>query len=189
MKTSQFDTSWYVEQEAKIQAAARPKVGEYASPPAATGRHGHIYVIEFSTGVVKVGKTISPQGRLATHSRAARIHGVDILRSWVSVRHPGCGATERQLIWLCRRRGASIEAEYFQGIPFEDVRAVAQLLVEDAVQDQTASVRLAADAVRRAYLDKLIEAADYDLSMTWRDAHDRLDAGEIDGLDGEAVAA
>jgi hypothetical protein len=36
---------------------------------------------------------------------------------------------------------------------------------------------------RRAYLESLVEAADGDLSMTWQDAQDRLNAFDADSLD------
>lgn len=42
---------------------------------------------------------------------------------------------------------------------------------------------------RRAYFNRLEAAADGDLSMTWQAAHDRLDVGEIEGLDEKEISA
>jgi hypothetical protein len=181
--TQSFDTSWFVEQEQKIAEASRPRVEYVRLLGAPTTDYGHIYVIEFSTGVVKVGRTIGPARRLATHARVAQVHGVAVRRSWTSERHHGCRETERKLIDLCRRRGTQIDVEYFQGITFEDVRAIAQLLAEDATASRRLASRIADDKARRAYLDSLIAAADGDLSMTWQDAQDRLNAFDSDAYD------
>lgn len=171
---SSFDTTWYGQQEARIKAASQTRVAEYVSPPAATTDHGYIYVIEFSTGVVKVGRSINPTQRLATHARVARVHGVDIRQSWISERHHGCRETERKLIEFCRRRGTQIDDEHFRNIAFEEVRFVAQLLAEIATNAELLASRVADDAKRRAHLDKLIDAAGGDMDMLWQDAEERL---------------
>ncbi len=181
-----LDTSWFVEQERRIAEAGwrRKRIVPHDSlprVPSAGTDYAHLYLIEFSTGVVKVGRTISPKERLATHTRSARIHGVDVLRSWVSERHHGCVGTERQLIDLCGRLGARVEAEYFRGVPFDKVQMFALLLAGCAASKHALGVRTEEDRKRRAYLDRLTAAASGDLSMTWKEAHERLGEGPIEG--------
>jgi hypothetical protein len=142
MKTSQgFDTTWYVEQEQRIaEATARDAaVGE---------RHdaGHIYVVEFTSGVVKVGKSTAPKARLASHVHHALIHGGGVRRSWASARHHGCTETERELIAYCKKDGvAAFGKEYFTGVSFADVRGFASLLACNAGGALPAHDRLADD--------------------------------------------
>lgn len=45
---------------------------------------GRLYVIEFSSGVVKVGRSSQLETRLALHGRAARRLGVSIVNGWSS---------------------------------------------------------------------------------------------------------
>lgn len=84
---------------------------------------GHVYVLLFSTGVIKVGKAVNPDSRIATHRYHATIHGVEITDGWVSDVHPAHSRTERELIDFCLQRGARIQvgAEYFAGLDFEAV--------------------------------------------------------------------
>lgn len=91
---------------------------------------GFIYVVEFTSGVVKVGKTTHPDSRLATHAKFARIHGGDIRQSWISEQHHGFSKTERILIEFCQQRGVPIFGkEYFGGVSFNHVRDYADLTV------------------------------------------------------------
>jgi hypothetical protein len=149
--TTQFDTTWYVEMEKRIQAAP---LARRVRP----GDAGSVYVIEFTSGMLKVGKSVDPTSRLAVHASRARVHGDDVRRSWVSDEHPGHSESERRLIAFCKANGKQISREYFGDLRFECARTLA--------------TRLATDARRRAYLDELIEAAGGDLSMTWQAAHD-----------------
>lgn len=60
---------------------------------------------------------------------------------------------------------------------FEPVTTTLKELVDYAEQQEELTARFVAHGrKRRAYLQSLIEAADNDLSMLWRDAHDRLAA-------------
>jgi hypothetical protein len=99
--------------EERIQASS----GRRWSP----GDVGCIYVLRFSTDIVKVGKAVNPKSRIAHHGLIARVHGVTITESWASGVHRRHSATERQLIDYCKARGKRIAvgAEYFTGVPFE----------------------------------------------------------------------
>lgn len=130
MKTSQsgdlgvFDMSWFVEQERRIAEASTRRRPFDA---------GHIYVVEFTSGVVKVGKAGSPKSRVASHAHHARVHGGDVRGSWISERHHGVSVTERDLIAYCKKRGVlAFGKEYFRGVDFDDVRGYASLLACNA---------------------------------------------------------
>ena len=93
---------------------------------------GHVYVLQFSTGVVKVGKAVGPATRLSHHTLQAKVHGVSVAESWTSERHSDHSKTERRLIDYCASRGVRIAAgkEYFTGISFEDARDFAASLID-----------------------------------------------------------
>jgi hypothetical protein len=127
MKTTPFDTSWYVKQERKI-AEADIRAAIVRRRVQAITDDGHVYVVEFTSGVVKVGKSTRPTDRLASHAKYAQIHGGDIRQSWISERHHGCSDTERKLIDLCKMRGEVVFGkEYFRGISFRAARDFADL--------------------------------------------------------------
>ncbi len=64
---------------------------------------------------------------------------------------------------------------------FEPVVTTLKELAAYAEQMRELTDRFAErDRKRREYLDRLIEAADGDLSMTWQDAHNRLDPDDAD---------
>lgn len=73
---------------------------------------------------------------------------------------------------------------------FEPVVTTLKELVEYADQQEELTARFVEHGrKRRGYLNDLIDAAGGDLSVTWREAHDRLGVGEIEGLDGQEIAA
>jgi len=88
-------------------------------PPAVEGQ-GHLYVLQFSTGWIKVGQTNSPRRRLAEHRRDAEVYGVNITRIWVSRPHRGFLRTEAALIEAClAAKGRRMKREYFTDIAFD----------------------------------------------------------------------
>lgn len=94
---------------------------------------GHVYVIEFESGVVKVGRAVCPDSRLASHAGYAQVHGGGIRRTWISDRHEKHTETEAGLIALCKARGTTaFGREYFTGIAFETARDYATLLCEQS---------------------------------------------------------
>jgi hypothetical protein len=63
-----------------------------------------VYVIQFSSGVVKVGYTRNPAQRLKQHADAAKRHGGGIAKYWVSQPHAQANENERCLIGPGLRR-------------------------------------------------------------------------------------
>lgn len=95
---------------------------------------GHVYVVQFGSGVVKVGKTTHPVHRLASHAKYAGIHNGSVRTSWTSERHHGCSETERQLIAFCKKRGIRVFGkEYFRSVDFDVVRDLADVLVRRGI--------------------------------------------------------
>lgn len=164
MSRRQFDCSWYTEQESAIERAD-VEAAIARRRRAAVVDDGHVYVVQFGSGVIKVGKSTSPAGRLLTYAKNARVHGNTIAQAWVSDRHTQCSGTERKLIDLGAQLGTRLSREYFTGLDFEAVREYAQ--------------RIVLDRRRREYLERLAGAVGGDMSATWECAQTALDA--VDG--------
>lgn len=155
MRTTQctrpaFDTTWYfpatrMAREAELRVETERLLSMVDL--------GHVYVVEFVSGVVKVGKSVDPAGRIATHALLARAHGGGVRASWVSRAHYCCGRTERELIEFCSRAGRPAAGREYFHIPFGDACQRASLLAANRV-------------------------APCDLDDPWADAQRRLDAEE-----------
>lgn len=145
-----LDTTWYVPETAIARSAElrgdTARIMRELSP-------GHLYVVEFSSGVVKVGRTTKPEARLASHSLFAQVHGGDIAQYWVSSLHYRTADSERELIDFCLRFGRPVVGrEYFRA-PYAEVRARASLIAANrfslldmlghiqALQDDSTAVR------------------------------------------------
>lgn len=131
------------------------------SRPAVPDVEGHVYVIEFSSGLVKVGMTASPKERMRQHESLARIHDVAIGQHWVSEPHAGARANEKRLIDFCRTSpGATNVGEFFKGVEFLRVRDFAESLsYERATQEEERRAdRFSPAATRARQLDQF-EAA------------------------------
>lgn len=112
---------------------------------------GHIYVIEFTSGIVKVGKAKDPKARIAAHTRIAEVHGGGVRSSWVSRRLVSYSAAERDLIDLCSRRGQPVGGREYFRIDARDARTYASIIdhtrwpsVEDLPADMLAMLEDAA---------------------------------------------
>ncbi len=86
---------------------------------------GFIYVIQFSTGAIKVGQTVEPRTRLNKHRRDAEVYGVVIVDYWVSPQHANYLSSETLLIKHCREVATPVKKEYFIGLAFADAVAIA----------------------------------------------------------------
>lgn len=107
----------------------------------------YVYVVRFTSDVVKVGWTANPVKRMPLHDRAAQTHGGKVEEAWFSAPHAGARANEKLLIKHCSTRATSTAgAEYFTGVSFGDVVAFARSLRFDPI---TESERQRADEERR----------------------------------------
>jgi predicted GIY-YIG superfamily endonuclease len=131
----------------------------------------YVYVIEFTSGTVKVGQTRDARRRIGEHSKAAQAHGHTAARTWVSVPHTGYSANESALIAFCEERwttavgreafeAADFNAvvEYAQGLPYE--RLPEDTLAARVAEREAASARGHASFEHKAAMAKLKELTD-----------------------------
>jgi hypothetical protein len=123
---------------------------------------GYIYVVQFSTGVVKPGKAVDAERRLEHHARLAEFHGAPIVRKWISEYHLGISKTERRLLRFCEETGQQLSGEYFTGPLFDAARDYGQRVVHGALL--------------RTHLDWMVEAAGDDMSRSVADAWAAVEA-------------
>jgi hypothetical protein len=89
--------------------------------------NGHIYIIEFSGNIIKVGFATNPEERLRTHASDGAALGHSIERSWISSRHASADANEQRLIVFCVGRSSRRHrSEYFSGVSFDEVHDFAK---------------------------------------------------------------
>lgn len=120
---------------------------------------GHIYVVEFSTGVVKPGKTIRPETRLIEHRMAAERFGVRIARSWVSPLHKGVSSNEKTLLRWCAEHGGKqrpSKSEYYTGVSYEALLVIAEQLPFAEPIGSAAQRKRVASAMERAFTSRLV---------------------------------
>lgn len=125
---------------------------------------GHIYVISWSTGALKVGRSDRPTQRIEQHRQAARAFGVRLLDTHVVACDDSAHA-ESLLIKWARARATSIERnEWVFGVDFDQACWYASTLkhvkraAQPASPDDISSVVAAAIAERMALM-KLTERA------------------------------
>lgn len=81
---------------------------------------GYVYVIEFSNGIVKVGRSQDIVSRLRAHGSAARNFGIEVTRRWESPCHLGWQQNEDALKRLTSELGGEpLTAEFFSGVDFD----------------------------------------------------------------------
>ncbi|ELP70051.1 hypothetical protein STRTUCAR8_08640 [Streptomyces turgidiscabies Car8] len=84
--------------------------------PIIKGLEGHLYVVEFDSGGVKVGFTSDPEARITTHRRAARNFGRRAVRGALTPPHVEARKNEQMLIAACRKAASVPDlhtGEYF----------------------------------------------------------------------------
>jgi hypothetical protein len=90
---------------------------------------GYLYVLEFSMGVVKVGKTHNPRGRVIAHSRDVARFDATLTRWWLSELHREYHANERTLIDAGARIGRPLgSGEYLADASYDALVALAERL-------------------------------------------------------------
>lgn len=83
---------------------------------------GHVYVIELSNGIIKVGKTANPIERISEHATAAAPYDFKIVRLWLSIAHRNPAEVEKLLVAYGRRsRSRRVREEYFKDLDFAKV--------------------------------------------------------------------
>jgi hypothetical protein len=83
----------------------------------------YLYVIGFTSGLVKVGHTRDVRQRYKTHRSWARARGIEIVDVDYSYRHGTTAPDERRLIRFCTERWYALPgyAEVFVDADFDEV--------------------------------------------------------------------
>lgn len=124
-------------EQAAIRDADRSRRMAFRLPPKPRGE-GYLYVVEFSTGTVKVGMTEDAKRRMSQHAWEAQAFGVHITNYWISPSHKDFRANEARLISHCARTSRRTRKEYFHAIAYIDaVQFAAGLTYRTKNVDQT----------------------------------------------------
>ena len=122
----------------------RPEIREL---PGKAEHGGYVYVLEFTSGLVKPGRTQDPRSRLGDHAKSARLFGAELADWWVSPLHDGWKGNEESLIaFASDLGGVPLTTEYFSGVDFADLLMKARALTFAPVDIDAA---LAAKAAAR----------------------------------------
>lgn len=126
---------------------------------------GHLYVLRFSNGEVKIGRTEHLTSRLRQHRDGARGRGLTVTDQWVSEPHIEFDINEEALKEVALKLGGTpvgTSREYFTGVDWAEMVTVAKRLPRtspEEVQPRTGAERRAGligdreEAVRKAALD------------------------------------
>lgn len=87
---------------------------------------GYIYVCLFSNGLVKVGKSVNPDARIASHRGRVSCLRVTLSEKQVFECKGDMNLTERALINACKSNAEQVSSsEWFSGLDFEYAKNVA----------------------------------------------------------------
>lgn len=90
---------------------------------------GYVYVLAFTNGTVKVGRTQDKGQRMTAHKSAARKFGLTVTDEWVSPLHAEWRANEDALKNIAAGMGGTAHTrEYFSGVDFAAVVTEAKRL-------------------------------------------------------------
>lgn len=94
-------------------------------------REGVLYILEFSSGLIKVGRTAQPKKRVETHLRHIRLYaGASLVRGWLSPFHENFLSTEAALIGRGHALSRSVQGnEFLVGAPFPELVSFARTLL------------------------------------------------------------
>lgn len=97
--------------------------GKPSTPiPGRSDEGDFVYVIQFSSGTIKVGRTQNPSSRLKSHAAVARAHGLTVAAQWVSQPITTARQSERRLIGFCNDRFTPLnDGEFFSGATIDEV--------------------------------------------------------------------
>lgn len=107
-----------------------------------TSRAGaYLYLVEFNSGTIKVGRTRNPASRLKNHATTGRPHGISVSRQWLSQPHRHAEDNERLLLKFCHSRFTSVnEGEFFENADTGEIIAFLEQLPES--HDDASRIRL-----------------------------------------------
>lgn len=94
---------------------------------------GYVYVVSFSNGVVKVGRSGSPRERIASHRHSAQCFGLSLEREWISEKLSMSMAAEQRVIAAAASIGRrTCGSEWFVDIRFSDAVRIAESVCQES---------------------------------------------------------
>lgn len=146
MKGHHSDAEWETKRISALQEALTGiscpigcSCGKHNSPPilplhkGSDGQKGYVYIIEFSTGIIKVGRTTSPRQRIKSQLYVASKLGVEAINIWLSGWHENYKTNEVEL--LSRLGSPSRGEEYFRD-SFSKAVKIAEKFIEGGVHTE-----------------------------------------------------
>lgn len=125
-----------------------------------------VYIIEFTCGLIKVGKSFNPKSRISSHQSSVRsISGSGISRHWISSAHTNYSENELILIKYCELKcdkATSKGREWFNGCSFDEIVCYAEGMSYLVDFDEK---RIIDEEKSKACLDKIFGTADEKLSQ------------------------
>jgi hypothetical protein len=114
---------------------------------------GHLYVIRFANGIVKVGRSATPTARVQVHKAEAERHGNALAEHWTSPAFEGFDVAEATLIGWCAARAGTLPhagREWFSGLDYLAAVGEATRLADAAEAERvTLAERLRVEKVER----------------------------------------
>lgn len=108
--------------------------------------HGCIYVVAFSDGSIKVGKTRRPKTRLRTHLNKSAEHGLEMINLWISGEHVEYAENETALINSLSACAEVRVRETFTGASLGDATRLAAELPHTRLSEAEITDRLRAES-------------------------------------------
>lgn len=98
-------------------------------PERSEDKTGVVYALAYDTGIVKVGSTARPRGRVVQHQYQGRAYGATLVEVWVSTAFRLYRPAEKALVSEASRLAAdSSRGEYLVGVGLADVVRLAGAL-------------------------------------------------------------
>lgn len=97
-----------------------------------------LYVCLFSNGHIKVGRSIDPKSRIASHADRVACMGVSLTQSYITECPDACEQRERNLIEQCAKHATErFASEWFSGLYFDQVTLWAYEAAHASVAEAT----------------------------------------------------
>lgn len=86
------------------------------------GKKESLYVIEFDSGIIKVGRGYSPEQRIKIHRQLGEIAGWKLTKIFSIECHVDVKKAEKRLISICLQSCTEVRArEWFLGLDFDAI--------------------------------------------------------------------
>ena len=129
--TRVYAQDYYNKNKDKVNSRSSNRYREN-SDPNTNSNLGYLYILEYSTGVIKVGRSLAKMGRIRYHSEYAKSLDVDVLNTWVSEPVDNLLKKENDLVlWCINNASQRLSAETFKGFHFDQVKDAADQIIKE----------------------------------------------------------